>query len=88
MFATINYNGQTAAHPDSPWVFRGYRPGTHLTPTHLRTRLRPVLAALEARLGTINELTQTTRVAHSGVGVAAVAPGGGVVGGPAQSGFG
>jgi hypothetical protein len=29
----------------------------------LRARLRPVLAALEARLGTLNELTQTTPIA-------------------------
>jgi hypothetical protein len=29
----------------------------------LRARLRPVLAALEARLGTLNERTQTTPIA-------------------------
>lgn len=58
-----NYNGKTAAHPNSPWVFRGYRPGMHVTPTHLRNHLRPILAALEARLGTLNELTQTTPIA-------------------------
>jgi hypothetical protein len=63
MLAAANYNGQTAAHPNSPWVFRGYRPGTHLTPTHLRTRLRLLLAALESRLGTLNQLTQTTPIA-------------------------
>ncbi len=39
------------------------RPGTHLTPTHLRTRLRLLLAALESRLGTLNQLTQTTPIA-------------------------
>lgn len=61
--AASNYNNQTAAHPKSPWVFRGHRPGMHITPTHLRDRLRPVLAALEARLGTLNELTQTTPIA-------------------------
>jgi integrase len=61
--AASNYNNQTAAHPNSPWVFRGYRPGMHVTPAHLRARLRPVLAALEARLGTLNELTQTTPIA-------------------------
>src|SRR6478609_6927294 len=61
--AASNYNSQTAAHPKSPWVFRGYRPGMHLTPTHLRNHLRPVLASLEARLGTLNELTQTTPIA-------------------------
>ena len=42
--AARNYNSQTAAHPNSPWVFRGYRPGMHITPTTLRNRLRPVLA--------------------------------------------
>lgn len=58
--AASNYNSQTAAHSNSPWVFRGYRPGMHITPATLRNHLRPVLAALEARLGTLNELTQTT----------------------------
>ncbi len=29
--AASNYNNQTAAHPKSPWVFRGYRPGMHVT---------------------------------------------------------
>ncbi|BCP15565.1 hypothetical protein MINTM021_24740 [Mycobacterium paraintracellulare] len=61
--AASNYNSQTAAHRNSPWVFRGYAPGRHLTPTHLRNYLRPILAALEARLGTLNELTQTTAIA-------------------------
>jgi integrase len=61
--AAGNYNSQTAAHRNSPWVFRGYTPGRHVTPTHLRNYLRPVLAALEARLGTLNELTQTTPIA-------------------------
>jgi hypothetical protein len=61
--AASNYNSQTAAHRNSPWVFRGYAPGRHITPTHLRSYLRPVLAALEARLGTLNELTQTTPIA-------------------------
>lgn len=61
--AASNYNSQTAAHRNSPWVFRGYTPGRHVTPTHLRSYLRPILAALEARLGTLNELTQTTPIA-------------------------
>jgi integrase len=61
--AASNYNSQTAAHSNSPWVFRGYRPGMHVTPTHLRNLLRPVLAALESRLGTLNELTQNTPIA-------------------------
>jgi len=29
---------------------------------HLRNKLRPILATLEARLGTLNELTQTTPI--------------------------
>jgi hypothetical protein len=61
--AASNYNSQTAAHRNSPWVFRDYTPGRHVAPTHLRSYLRPVLAALEARLGTLNELTQTTPIA-------------------------
>jgi integrase len=61
--AATNYNGQTAAYPNSAWVFRGRHPGMHITPTTLRNRLRPVLGALEARLGTLNELTQTTPIA-------------------------
>jgi hypothetical protein len=61
--AATNYNGQTAAHPNSAWVFRGRHPSMHITPTTLRNRLRPVLGALEARLGTLNELTQTTPIA-------------------------
>ncbi|WP_245556896.1 Fis family transcriptional regulator [Jongsikchunia kroppenstedtii] len=61
--AAGNVNGQTAAHPRSPWVFRGYTPGAHLDPAHLRLRLKPLFAALAARLGTLTELTKTTPVA-------------------------
>jgi integrase len=61
--AASNYTSQTAAHRNSPWVFRGYTPGGHVGPAHLRSYLRPILAALEARLGTLNELTQTTPIA-------------------------
>jgi hypothetical protein len=61
--AARKINNQTAAHLKSPWVFRGYRPGMHISPGHLRDHLRPTLAALEARLGTLNELTQTTPIA-------------------------
>ncbi|MGV0585260.1 Fis family transcriptional regulator [Mycobacteroides chelonae] len=55
-------NSQTAAHRDSPWVFRGQKPGHHMGPMALRERLRPTLAALDARLGTLNQLTQTTPI--------------------------
>lgn len=33
-------HSQTAAHPDSPWVFRSGLPGAHLGAMHLRQRLR------------------------------------------------
>ena len=59
--AASHYNSQTAAHRNSPWVFRGYTPGRHITPTHLRSYLRPVLAA--EVLSTLYELTQTTPIA-------------------------
>ncbi|OHT81887.1 Fis family transcriptional regulator [Mycobacteroides chelonae] len=56
-------NSQTAAHRDSPWIFRGLTPGSHIGPTALRQRLKPTLSALQARLGTLNQLTQTTPIA-------------------------
>jgi len=61
--ASDNVHGQTAAHPNSPWVFRGYTPGNHIDPAHLRLRLKPLFAALAARLGTLTELSKTTPVA-------------------------
>jgi hypothetical protein len=61
--AVNNHNNQTAAHRNSPWLFRGRMPGRHISAAHLRVRLRPTLAALEARLGTLTELTQTTPIA-------------------------
>jgi hypothetical protein len=61
--AASSYNNQTAAQRNSWWVFRGYTPGRHVGPAHLRSYLRPIFAALEARLGTLNELTQTTPIA-------------------------
>jgi integrase len=39
--AASNYNNQTAAHPNSPWVFRGYRPGMHVTHPPTTDSLRP-----------------------------------------------
>ena len=54
---------QTAAHPNSPWVFRGAKPGRHLDPAHLRARLKPTFSILEARLGTLHELTRIAPVA-------------------------
>ncbi len=54
---------RTAAHPDSPWLFRGGSPGRHLTASHLRQRLTQICSARAARLGTLQELTRTAPVA-------------------------
>jgi hypothetical protein len=56
-------NDQTAAHPISTWVFRGYSPGRHLEADRLRTRLAEVLSTRAARLGTLHELTKLAPVA-------------------------
>ena len=53
----------TAAHPNSPWVFRGNLPGQHLSAGHLRNRLRAHFSARAARLGTLHELTKHAPVA-------------------------
>lgn len=45
-------NNLTAAHPNSPWVFRGYSPGQHIHAVSLRDRLRSRLVSTRAaRLG-------------------------------------
>lgn len=54
---------QTAAHPQSNWVFRGYSPGRHLHAASLRARLRSVFATRAARLGTLHEFTKLAPVA-------------------------
>jgi len=52
-------NNLTAAHPNSPWVFRGYSPGQHIHAVSLRDRLRSRLVSTRAaRLGTLHELTK------------------------------
>lgn len=56
-------HANTAAHPDSPWVFRGTKPGQHSSPSTLRAQLRRTFAARAARLGTLHELTRTTPIA-------------------------
>ena len=56
-------HSRTAAHPNSPWVFRGAKPGRHIDPAHLRARLKPTFSTLEARLGTLHELTRIAPVA-------------------------
>lgn len=48
----------TAAHPSTRWVFRGYVPGQHVNPTHLRNRLKSTFGTRAARLGTLHELTK------------------------------
>ncbi len=53
---------RTAAHPETNWVFRGYNPGQHIHPGHLRTRLRREFSARAARLGTLHELTRLAPV--------------------------
>ena len=54
---------RTVAHPNSPWVFRGTKPGRHIDPAHLRARLKPTFSTLEARLGTLHELPRVAPVA-------------------------
>ena len=55
---------QTAAHPNSTWVFRGHSPGQHINAMSLRDRLRRHLFSIRAaRLGTLHELTKLAPVA-------------------------
>lgn len=54
---------QTASHPNSRWVFRGYSPGRHISSHQLRQRLRKQFSAKAARLGTLHELTKLAPVA-------------------------
>jgi hypothetical protein len=51
-------HSRTSAHPNSPWIFRGNRPGQHITAAQLRERLTRVFSARAARLGTLHELTK------------------------------
>jgi integrase len=54
-------NRQTAANAISPWVFPGYRPGSHLNANHVRIRLRKLgFPSLSTRIGTWQTITQTT----------------------------
>ena len=54
---------KTASHPNSSWVFRGANPGQPIDPAHLRSRLKPIFSILEARLGTLHEITRIAPVA-------------------------
>lgn len=56
-------NAQTASHPNSPWVFRGYSPGQHIDPAHLRGRLKQEFSTRAAGLGTLHELSKLAPVA-------------------------
>lgn len=56
-------NDQTASHPNSNWVFRGYSPGQHINAMSMRERLRRVFGTRAARLGTVHELTKLAPVA-------------------------
>jgi hypothetical protein len=51
-------HGHTASHPNSPWIFRGFSPGRPLDAGYATTRLKHVVAALTARLGTLHELAK------------------------------
>jgi integrase len=54
---------QTAAHPNSNWIFRGGSPGQHLRASTLTQRLSALFSARAARLGTLHELTKLAPVA-------------------------
>lgn len=54
---------QTAAHPNSNWVFRGGAPGRHLRASTLTQRLSAAFSSRAARLGTLHELTKIAPVA-------------------------
>lgn len=54
-------NRQTAANAVTSWVFPGYRPGSHLTASHVRIRLKKLgFPSLATRIGTWQSITQTT----------------------------
>jgi integrase len=54
-------NRQTAANAVTPWVFPGYRPGSHLNANHVRIRLKKLgFPSLSTRIGTWQSITQTT----------------------------
>lgn len=60
---TETRNKQTAAHPNSDWVFLGQKPGQPINPGYLTTRLRKHLKVRAARLGALNELTKLAPIA-------------------------
>jgi integrase len=53
----------TAAQPNSNWVFPGYGPGRHINAASLRERLYQLFSPQAARLGTLHELTKLAPIA-------------------------
>ncbi|MFJ3395294.1 hypothetical protein [Leifsonia aquatica] len=51
-------HGLTAAHPNSPWIFRGTQPGRPLNAGHITAHLKHVFGTRAARLGTLHELAK------------------------------
>ncbi|MER7244648.1 hypothetical protein [Kribbella sp. NPDC000426] len=53
----------TAAQPNSNWVFPGYGPGRHIRAASLRERLHRLFSPRAARLGTLHELAKLAPIA-------------------------
>jgi hypothetical protein len=53
----------TAAQPNSNWVFPGFGPGRHINAASLRERLHRLFSPQAARLGTLHELTKLAPIA-------------------------
>ena len=51
-------NSNTAAHPNSKWVFPGYTPGQHLSVNHFRHWMKQFFSVRAARLGTLQEISK------------------------------
>ena len=53
----------TAAQPNSNWVFPGFGPGRHINAASLRERLHRLFSPQAARLGTLHEMTKLAPIA-------------------------
>lgn len=53
----------TAAQPNSNWVFPGFGPGRHINAASLRERLHRLFSPQAARLGILHELTKLVPIA-------------------------
>ncbi|MEV6271735.1 hypothetical protein AB0L64_31525 [Kribbella sp. NPDC051936] len=53
----------TAAQPNSNWVFPGFGPGRHINAASLRERLHRLFSPRAARLETLHELTKLAPIA-------------------------